>query len=222
VSRPIRAIVFDLNGTLVDDLEFHYVAWKALADRNGVAMTPELFQSWNGLKNEDLLPRFLGLPPEEVPRARIAELAREKEEHYRALYGPHVAPLAGAEAFLARLRAAGTKVALASSAPDENRSMVLERLGWSDAFDAIVLPTRLRSKPAPDIYLEAARRLGLAPAECAAFEDAENGVLAAHAAGMTVVGVTTTVPAEALVAAGASFTISDYTALPAELLQRLG
>ncbi len=206
----LKAAVFDLNGTLVDDIRFHYEAWKALGDRVGFAMNEEIFQSCNGLKNEDIFPRLLG---REVPRSVIEELGREKEELYRTLYRPHLAPVAGAEALFARLRARGVKLAVASSAPPENRAMVLDGLGWNDTFDVVVASEGLRGKPAPDIFLAAAERLGVEPRACLAFEDAVNGVVAARAAGMMVVGVTTNVPAEALREAGAAETIADFTAL---------
>jgi beta-phosphoglucomutase-like phosphatase (HAD superfamily) len=95
--------------------------------------------------------------------------------------------------------------------------MVLEGLAWTTRFDAVVASEGLRGKPAPDIFLAAAERIGVRPAECVAFEDAANGVQAAAAAGMTVVGVTTNVPAGALTLAGARYTIADFVSLPAEL-----
>ena len=213
-STKLRAAVFDLNGTLVDDIRFHYQAWKALGDRVGFAIDETIFQSFNGLKNEDIFPRLLG---REVGPSIVDALGREKEEQYRALYRPHLAPLAGAVELFARLRERGAKLAVASSAPIENRTMVLEGLGWSETFDVVVANEGLRGKPAPDIFLAAAERLGVSPNECLVFEDAVNGVLAARAAGMTVVGVTTNVSADVLREAGASLTIADFTAPPDDL-----
>jgi HAD superfamily hydrolase (TIGR01509 family) len=215
----VKAVVFDLNGTLVDDIAFHYDAWRALAERHGVGMTPVIFQSMNGLKNEDILPRLFGRPLDD---AAIGALAEEKEQHYRRAYRPHVAAVAGADALFVRLRARGVKLALASSAPADNRVMVLERLGWTQNFDAVIASEGLPSKPAPDIFLEAARRLEVDAIACLAFEDAVNGVRSARAAGMTVAGMTTNVSAEELRAAGASFTLRDFTDLPAEFERVLG
>ena len=210
----IHGAVFDLDGTLVDNIRFHFAAFRALAERLGKVMDEATFQSFNGLKNEDIFPRFLGRPltPEE-----IGALSDEKESAYRTLYLPELAAHRGAPELLARLRAAGVKLAVASSAPPANRAMVLEGLGWIDRFDAVVASEGLRGKPAPDIFLAAAERIGVAPADCLAFEDAANGVQAAAAAGMTVVGVTTNVPAADLVSAGARFTIEDFATLPPEL-----
>lgn len=213
-ARKLRAAVFDLNGTLVDDIRFHYQAWKALGDRVGFAMDEAIFQSCNGLKNEDIFPRLLG---REVGPSIIDALGREKEEQYRSLYRPHLAPVAGAVELFARLRERGAKLAVASSAPIENRAMVLDGLGWNETFDVVVANEGLRGKPAPDIFVAAAERLDVPPHACLAFEDAVNGVVAARAAGMTVVGVTTNVPSDALREAGASLTIADFTALPDDL-----
>jgi HAD superfamily hydrolase (TIGR01509 family) len=177
-------------------------------------MDQATFQSFNGLKNADIFPRFLGCA---LSSDEISALSDEKERTYRDLYRPKLAPHHGALALLDRLRAAGVKLAVASSAPPENRAMVLDGLGWNARFDAVVASEGLRGKPAPDVFLAAAERLGVAPEACIAFEDAENGVRAAAAANMLVVGVTTNVPAAELAAAGARFTIADFTSLPHEL-----
>ena len=177
-------------------------------------MDEATFQSFNGLKSEDIFPRFLGRA---LTRAEIDALSDEKESTYRALYEPKLAPHRGATELLDRLRAAGVKLAVASSAPPANRSMVLDGLAWSERFDAVVASEGLRGKPAPDIFLAAASCIGVAPTACVAFEDAANGIQAAAAAGMIVVGITTNVSAAALVDAGARFTATDFLSLPAEL-----
>jgi beta-phosphoglucomutase len=207
----VRGVIFDLNGTLVDDIGYHYEAWRELAASLGRPLDDATFQSLNGLKNEDIFPRLLGRP---VSRDELERLSTQKEERYRALFRPHMAPLRGAEELMARLRASGVRLALASSAPPGNRDMVLDGLRWRALFDAIVEAEHLPGKPAPDVFLEAARRLGLSPAECLVFEDAVNGVRAAVAAGMAVVGITTNVPAAALLDAGAREAAPDFASLP--------
>lgn len=211
VIPPFEAAVFDLNGTLVDDLAFHFRAWRELGARFGKSLDDAFLQSINGLKNEDILPRIVGRP---LSAAELDELADEKERRYRDLYRPHLVPVRGAEEAMARMRSIGMKLALASSAPPANRAMVLEGLGWTTRFDAIVASEGLPGKPAPDVFLAAAGRLGVAPPACVAFEDAVHGVRAAVAAGMVVVGITTTVTADVLREAGASITASDFASLP--------
>jgi beta-phosphoglucomutase family hydrolase len=210
----IRGAVFDLDGTLVDNIRFHFEAFRTLGARLGLVMDEDIFQSFNGLKNEDIFPRFLGRT---LTREEIEALSDEKESTYRALYRPQLSAHRGAPELLERLHAAGVKLAVASSAPPANRTMVLEGLAWTERFDAVVASEGLRGKPAPDIFLAAAERIGVAPSECIAFEDAANGVQAAAAARMIVVGVTTNVPAEVLAAAGARFTIADFVSLPPDL-----
>lgn len=210
----VAGAVFDLDGTLVDNIAFHYEAFRRLAARLGKTMDEATFQSFNGLKNADIFPTFLGRA---LSAAEIQALAAEKEETYRRIYQPELAPHRGAAALLDRLRAAGVKLAVASSAPPENRTMVLDGLGWTSRFDAVVASEGLRGKPAPDVFLAAAESLGVLPEACVAFEDAINGVVAAAAAGMVVVGVTTNVGAADLAAAGARFTIADFESLPADL-----
>lgn len=210
----IAGAVFDLDGTLVDNIRFHKQAFQKQAERLGLLMDDATFQKYNGLKNSDIIPALLGRA---LSLEELTELADEKESLYRDLFGPVLAAHRGAQALIERLRARGIKLAVASSAPPANRKMVLDGLAWNERFDAVVASEGLPGKPAPDVFLEAARRLGVAPEACVAFEDAVNGIQAAKAAGMLVVGVTTNVSAEELLAAGARYAIADFETLPPEI-----
>lgn len=215
---PIRGVVFDMNGTLVDDIKFHFIAWQALAEELGQAMDEERFQSFNGLKNADIFPKLLG---REVTAEELERLGEQKERRYRELYAPHLALVAGGLALLQRLRAAKIPVAIASSAPPGNRAMVIDGLGLGAYVDVVVAAEHLPGKPAPDVFLEAARQLGVPAADCLAFEDAVNGVRSAASAGMTVVAITTNNTAETLIGAGAAFAAADFASLPPEIEARL-
>ena len=215
MARPLAA-VFDLDGTLVDNMRFHGDAWVALGARLGASATREDFElRWAGKTAREIFPALLG---REVGEAEAAALEHEKESAYRAAYAPHLAPLAGLHAFLDRLDVAGVKLAIASAAPAENRDLVLAGLGLSKRFAALATPgPGVRGKPHPDLFLLAARLAGVPPERCVGFEDAVNGVLAARAAGMVAVGVRTAASDAELRAAGAFTTIADYAALPPEL-----
>jgi HAD superfamily hydrolase (TIGR01509 family) len=215
VPRP-RATVFDLDGTLVDNMRFHGDAWLAVAARIGARATREDFEvRWAGRKSEEIFTILLGRRPAPDEAARLEE---EKEQLYRAAYRSQVAPVPGLAPFLDRIAAAGIRLALATAAPAGNRALVLEGLGLVGRFEVVIGPeAAAHGKPAPDIYLGAARALDLPPPSCLAFEDAVNGVLSARAAGMSVAGVLTTATDAALRGAGAAFTMRDYRVLPAEL-----
>ncbi|WP_342381118.1 HAD family phosphatase [Myxococcus stipitatus] len=219
-DTPLRAAIFDMDGTLVDNMGFHNQAWVALARKLGLSLTADDFQTrFAGKKNEEILPELLerALDPEELQR-----LADEKENHYRTLYRPHLRLHHGAEAFIARLHAAHIPLAIATAAPQGNRELVIDGLGLRPVFHRIVGAEEVsRGKPFPDIFLAAAKGLGVEPSQCLAFEDAILGVNSARDAGMTVVGITTTTSAEQLRQAGARWTAPDFSALPPELEARL-
>lgn len=215
-GTTFRAAVFDMDGTLVDNMRFHTRAWVALAKRLGREVAPRVFEHEHaGKKNDEILPWLLG---RELGREELDALAHEKESAYRELYRPELAPMPGLVAFLDRLEARGVALAVATAAPPGNRALVLEGLGLLPRFRKVIGSEHApRGKPAPDIYLAAARELGLEPARCLAFEDAVNGVLSARAAGMPCVGVLTTTTEAALREAGAAWVVPDFASLPAEL-----
>ncbi|NOK36279.1 HAD family phosphatase [Corallococcus exercitus] len=220
-AAPLLAAVFDMDGTLVDNMDFHNRAWVTLARKLGLeGLTAERFQNdFAGKKNEEILPQLLGRT---LSVAELDALAEEKESHYRAIYRPYLALHRGAEGFLHRLRDARLPMAVATAAPQGNRELVLDGLSVRPFFTTVVGAEQVaRGKPAPDIFLAAAKALKVPPESCLAFEDAINGVLSARAAGMVTVGITTTTTAQALKKAGAHYTAPDFDTLPPELLARL-
>lgn len=213
----IRAVLFDLDGTLVDNMPYHVEAWIEMGRKLGHELTREHIQrEFSGRKNEELLPSLVGRP---LDASEIQQLSEEKEARYRELFAPHLRLLDGLETLLDRLAARGIAVGIATAAPANNRAFVLERSGLNGRISVIVGAEQVkRGKPAPDLFLAAAQQLGCEPTATLVFEDAVLGVQAGRAAGMAVCGVTTSEPSEVLLAAGAHFTIRDFTELPEPLL----
>jgi beta-phosphoglucomutase family hydrolase len=185
VPPHIRGLIFDFDGTLADTMPLHWQAWRQVAARNGFRFTRERLHQLAGIPSRDIL-RMLSR--EQGLRFDIEAVARPKEEAYLALLekvGP-IEPLVN----LARSQRGRRRLAVASGGSRRIISRVLDHLGIRDWFDAVVTQEDVaRQKPAPDIFLEAARRLGLPPAQCRAYEDADLGLAAIRAAGMEAVDV---------------------------------
>lgn len=204
----MKAYVFDMDGTLVDNCGYHVAAWQAFARRHGKELTREQVLGWMGQTNRAYLERLFGRPVGEEEAARLGE---EKEKLYRELYAPRLRPRDGLRELLARARAAGVPCAVATGAPRGNLDFVLDGTGLRDAFAALVDDSMYaRGKPEPDCFLAAAERLGAAPKECVVFEDAVSGVVAARRAGMRVIAVGDTGAPAALRAAGAERVVSGF------------
>lgn len=191
----LRAVLWDLDGVLVDSMPFHYEAYRRLAADHGRELTLDEFRDLIGLRNETIMRRLFGeLTPEEA-----SHRAERKERLFRELIEGNVEPLAGAAELVKRLREAGVPQAIVSSTPRANVELVLGSLGLRQAFAAVVGEEDAeRGKPDPEGFLVATQRLGVEPAVCVVLEDAPAGIQAAKAAGMRAIGVATTRPPERL------------------------
>jgi beta-phosphoglucomutase len=185
-----RAVIFDIDGTIVDNMHLHAEAFAVFAERHGLPpLTTEDRARLDGRRNSEIFPILF---KREVPREEWLAYEEEKEGLYRELSRGRLQPMKGLQGLIERLRASGIAMALATSAPEANVTHTLRELGMSDVFAVIVRGDQVpRGKPAPDVFIEAARRLGMAPSECLVFEDAPMGIAAAQAAGMPVVALTT-------------------------------
>lgn len=187
--RP-RAVIFDLDGTLVDNIGLHVEAFVRFAERHGVPVPPpERRAELDGRRNSEIFPVVLGRP---LKPGELASFEAEKEGYYRQLSAGKLAPLSGLRHLLACLAVRGIPVAVATSAPAENVCHTLDELGLRDELTEVVRGDEVaQGKPSPDVFLAAAARLRVPPSECLAFEDTPSGVAAACAAGMACVAVTT-------------------------------
>src|SRR5215469_8911281 len=179
--------IWDMDGVVIDSAEQHRQAWEQLARENGFPYSHEAFWAGFGRRNSDVIPLMFGV---HGPAEQIAALADRKETIYRALLEQQAAPLSGAVELMAALHTAGYRQALASSAPEENIRTIVRLLGLGPYLDATVSgETVAHGKPAPDIFLAAAAKVGVPPARCLVIEDAVAGVQAAHAGGMRCLAV---------------------------------
>jgi beta-phosphoglucomutase len=196
-ARRVAGVVFDIDGTLLDNMPFHIEAFEAFTAAHELpALTLEMRQWMDGRRNSDIFPRLF---ERALAEDEIAALSLEKESAYRRLSAGRLQPLAGLLRLLDALETAGVPVAAATSAPRENVEHTLRELGLSRRLSVIARSDEVpHGKPAPDVFLEAARKMGVAAADCVAFEDAPMGLVAAGRAGMTCVAVTTSYPAEIL------------------------
>jgi beta-phosphoglucomutase len=191
MTTGYTAAIFDLDGTLTDNMPFHWQAFAVFMERHGLPpIDEETRLRLDGKRNREIMPVLFR---DELTPELIAQYSDEKEALYRELAAGNQHPLPGLLALLDRLEARGVALAVATSAPQVNVAFSMQQLGLSERIPLIVRGDEVpRSKPAPDVFLEAARRLGLAPAGCLVFEDALSGIEAARNAGMDCVAVTTT------------------------------
>ena len=183
-------VIFDLDGVIVSTDKYHRQAWQQLADDLGLPFTDEQAQATRGVDRMASLAVVLGEHASEFSEAQKAELADRKNKVYKELIR-QITPadtLPGVGTLLPALKARGIPLAIGSAS--KNAKPVLEGMGIAGMFDAIVTGYDfVHGKPAPDVFLVAAERLGLPPSRCVVFEDAAAGIQAAHAGGMKAVGV---------------------------------
>jgi beta-phosphoglucomutase family hydrolase len=211
-----QGVIWDMDGVLVDTGEFHFQAWSQALPEYGIPFTRELFTATFGMNNAGILTMLLGRTPS--PEL-LAEISDRKEQLFRQAVRGHVQPLPGVLAWLKRLKAAGMRQAIASSAPPANIDALVDELGLRDYFDAIASGFDLPGKPDPALFLKVACLIGVPPERCVVVEDAVAGVEAARRAGMKCIAVTTTNPAHAL--NEADVVVEHLDALPLDTFERL-
>jgi beta-phosphoglucomutase len=187
-SNEPWAVLWDVDGTLVDTAELHFQAWCALARELDKPFTREDFAGTFGWRNPEIIPKLFGT---HYTEEQAAELGDHKENLYRAEAEKGVALLPGVRALLDGVLAHGGRQAIGSSAPRRNLELILRMTQTAGHFAAVVaMEDTRRGKPDPEVFLLGARALNILPARCIVLEDAPVGVQAAKAGGMRAIGVT--------------------------------
>lgn len=191
-----RAVIWDMDGVIADTGPQHYLAWCQVLAAHNIDLTEADFRRTFGQNNQSIIRAFLG---HNVSPEKLAEIAADKENEFRRIARLETQASPGVIALLSGLRAAGYKMAVASSALRENISLILGLLDLAEYFNAVVADDEVsRGKPDPEVFLKAAQKLGVSPAQSLVIEDAVSGVTAAMRAGMRCLAVTATHPAAAL------------------------
>lgn len=189
-KREYQGLLFDLDGVIVDTAKYHFLAWKALAEELGISFTEKDNERLKGVSRMASFEIILEIGKRTMSQEEKEENCAKKNamyvEYIKKLEKSELLP--GVESFLREARNRGYKIALGSAS--KNSPLILERLGITDLFDAIVDGTKVKkAKPDPEVFLRGAKELGLWPEACVVFEDAAAGIQAAHNAGMKAVGI---------------------------------
>lgn len=214
-STSPYAVLWDLDGVLVDTGELHYQTFVTVLDELAISLDRAAFARTFGMNNTGIFRLLLGDPSSE----QIEQLSDRKESLFRAMLPDKLHALPGVLQLLERLSAQGIPMAVASSAPMENIDLILSELGIRAYFRAIVSGALMPGKPDPAVFLEAALRLEMPPKRCIVIEDSIPGVQAAKSAGMKCLATLTTNPAEVL--QSADLIIERLDLLPEDAFERM-
>ncbi len=191
MSDQTKAVIWDLDGTLINSVDHHWDAWREVMAAENITLTFDEFVADFGKRNDEIL---LGRIDPQMSDAEVARISLAKEESYRRfMRAKGLVLLPGAETWLRQLKADGWRQALGTSAPQGNIDAAFDVLGIEKFFDAVMSSEQVKAgKTSPDVFLAAAERMKISPEDCIVVEDAPAGVEAARRAGMKCVGVLTT------------------------------
>ncbi len=212
----MAAAIFDWDGVVIDSHDQHQRSWEQLAEEEGKTLPDGFFKQSFGMRNQTIIPKFFAGWTDTGDPREVARLADRKEQIYRELIrADGIEPLPGVRELLGSLDDAGIPCSVGSSTPRANIDAIMEVIGLGDLFAAITAAEDVTNgKPAPDVFLKATEKVGGEPRSSVVFEDAHVGIEAGLAAGMKVVAVATTHPADSL--RDAHLVFDDLTAVDAD------
>lgn len=206
----LEAVIFDMDGTLVDSMPYHYKSWEVFFEQQGIFLTKEEFDSIHHGTLFDIMPRIFG----DISHEESYRLGMLKEQAFRELYKHEIKPIDGLIEWLETLKKAGLKIGLGTAADFTNADFTVDAIEIRKYFDVIVTSDIVKEgKPSPAVYLKVADMLHVNPADCLVFEDTVSGIQAGLAAGMKVIGITTGLSKEAMQALPVSAIIDNYQSL---------
>ncbi|GAB4217580.1 MAG: beta-phosphoglucomutase family hydrolase [Rhodoferax sp.] len=211
-QSKVAALIFDMDGTVVDSMPAHAQSWQAFAQQHGLTIDlPDLMRRTTGRTGAECMRELF---ERDLTDDEAWTLIAAKEALYRAQFGPQFRSVAGFHAFYGQARTLGLRVGLGTAGDQENIAFALGHLALPLPFDAVVGGDEgLRGKPEPDIFLAVAQRIGVAPQHCMVFEDAPFGIEAARRAGMRAVAICTGHRAEQLAGPHVVAAAPDFQAL---------
>jgi beta-phosphoglucomutase family hydrolase len=191
-----RTILWDMDGVISDSYHFHFAAWQETFAKRGIELTKEAFNELFGTRNDFIVGTIMG---RELSESDVKIILEEKEENFRRRATGNIKPFPGVIRLLNDIKKGNFKLGLVSSAPKDNIDLVLSELNLRDIFNCVVFGQEVsESKPSPQIYLSATKKLEVVPKDCVVIEDSPLGVKAAKAAGMKCLAITNTQPLQKL------------------------
>ena len=210
-----KALIFDMDGTLTDNMDFHHRAWMKFIEHKNLNIDAETFErDYHKGTLIEVMARFF---PHLTTEEELRKVGNEKEALYRDTYGHLLQPIAGLHSFLKEVQKKNIPIGLATMGDQNNLEMTLKQLEITSYFHSTTGGDQVeKGKPHPEIFLTAAKKLGISPKDCLAFEDTASGIQAAQTAGMKVVGVATQFSVEKLLDLGCVAGIHDFTEIQLE------
>jgi len=218
--EKFKGLLMDMDGVLVDSMPLHFEAWKALVLRFGIGISMgDLRELVDARRNVEIFPILLGRP---VPEPELKRLVDEKEALYHAQAEKQLPEVAGARAFCEMALKCRVPMALATAASEMNVLRVMDKLGFRKYFQKMVTAQDVEhGKPHPEVYIKAAKGLGLRPQDCLVVEDSIPGIQSAKASGAACLALTTSHSEVKLLKAGADWVGQDLRMLPPSLVDRV-